>query len=107
VLQSLGFQLWICAFHVGYPGIEDLWALLCGAETQNAQGFEASSPGSTLAARLQVVLLSGPPSRLFGFLAPYQSYEQKCWDAPLTLGSWHWNPSVVSVRKVAFSIFSL
>lgn len=42
---------------------------------------------STLAAKLQAELCSGPPFQLFGFLATCQSYEKKGWEALLTLGS--------------------
>ena len=102
------------AFSFGFEPA--MWAVLgwksygpcsCGAETQSAWGFQASSLGSTLSAKLQAVLLSGPPFWLFSFLAPYQSYEKKGWEALLTLGSWHSNPSVVFLKNVAFLIFSL
>lgn len=33
---ELGFQLWLWPCCVGCPGIKELWALLCGGETQKA-----------------------------------------------------------------------
>lgn len=83
-----------------------LWAFLWEAETQNAWGFQASSLGSTLAAKWQVVLLSSHPFWLFSFIAPYLSYEKKGWEIPLSLGSWHWNPSVVFLKECGiFNLF--